>query len=65
MGWKGHKGHIGLPGGVDLPLALLVVIKYRNKQYDYDYGLYSTLEERDAAYDEIDTAISEIIKLVT
>ena len=66
MSKKGHKGAIGLPGGVKLPQWVITIIDFRNKSIELDYELTSyDLEEVDKKYDKIDEAISKMVEIYT
>jgi len=66
MSHKGHKGAIGLPGGIDLPDWVIAIIDFRNDKISKDYELSNyNLEKADKEYDKIDKAISEMVNLYT
>ena len=65
MGDKGHKGAIGLPGGVNIG-DFEVIIQFRNKKYNIDISsaesMGKTYDDIDKEYDDIDHAINNLIK---
>ena len=60
MGYKGHKGAIGLPGNYDLPKYVIDIINFRNEKYNKDLN-GSVFEETDKKYDIIDNAINQLV----
>ncbi len=63
MSDKGHKGAMGLPGGIELPQWAVKIIDFRNDKYLQDCNKNSNLGEVDKGYEEIDKAISEMMKI--
>lgn len=66
MGYKGHKGGMGWPGGVDFPQWAIDIIQFRNKKLNDDYIKSNyKFDDVEKEYEEIDGALLEFTKFVT
>lgn len=68
MGYNGHKGAIGWPGGKenDFPKWAIDILQFRNNKLNEDYiNNNYKFKEVEKRYDEIDNSLNEMVKFVT
>ena len=66
MGSRGHKGAIGMQGGMGIPKFIQEIVNFRNNKYNEDLTKSreikgKTYDDVDGEYDVIDAAIYEMM----